>query len=159
MSTPLSEWRFISNGKCIFCFMQTERPTLCVFVLSCPQPQHAARTLCALHQGFTTSKTFSWWSLRRTTSTAPCDLERWGEPLLTLYLARPLRGASNETLITPATTPEPRRLCSCYTITTHKESISPCLAHSRWGGRRRAEDCGCGNKGIIRYMNLYIWMP
>ena len=49
---------------------------------------------------------------------------RWAA--IDVYLAKPLRGFKQD-LITPATTPDPLlHLCCSYTITSHKESISPC---------------------------------
>lgn len=68
-----------------------------------------------------------------------------------VYLTEPLRGFKQD-LITPATTAEPPlHLCCSYTITSHKESISPC---SHLEGRGGGDDWRCGYKGIKKEQSV-----
>ena len=78
---------------------------------------------------------------------------RWAA--IDVYLAKPLRGFKQD-LITPATTPDPLlHLCCSYTITSHKESISPC---SQCRGEGPTDALGIKEFKKKKNSNRDMWM-
>lgn len=127
--SPHGNWT--SNPSCVCVVAQT---TTC-----CTNPwSHWSLPL------FTITKSFRFKTLRTCNSVSAtcmvaCDLKLWGGLQLT-FISLSTLGASN--LITPATTPEPLlHLCCSYTITSHKESISP---FSTFTFRREEETVAVG---------------